>query len=145
MGAALITSGGKDIFQNGTGGGSGLVSISGIDSMVQGITIYDSVSVQMGETMQFFLTFDDATKFIHFGQAIGSVQVQGTAYCSSRGDMPGAGKFGGVYKGLVGKATKISVGGATVRAVITSAQLSIVSEMDIMGHFTFTFAVIHNG
>jgi hypothetical protein len=142
--AAVFVSGSTDIFQNNSGGASGLITIPAVDGLVKGITVYDSVSVQMGETLQFFLTFDDVTKFIHFGQAIGSVQAQGTMYSDCNGQIPSASQFSGAYNSLKGSAVSISIGGTTVKAVLNSAQLTVVNEQDIMAHFSFNFSIVQN-
>ena len=143
MPAAFISSTNGDLFKSG-GSGSHLVSIPHIDEIVGpgGLALYDNVSIQIGETIQYFLTFDDVIKYIHFGKGVGAVTVEGTMYSDCSGDVPGAYGFAAAIGAIRGKAQYLSVGAATVTAILTNSQLTITSQPDTMAHFIFNFAVV---
>jgi hypothetical protein len=143
MSATFFTLSKSDLFKSG-GSASSLVSIPSVDSIVSksGIAVYNSVSVQVGETIQYFLTFDDVIKFIHFGKGVGAVNVDGTIYSTCDGDLPGLSKVGSAISALRGSPVKVSVGPIVVTAVLTSAQVTVVGDPDTMANFLFNFAVV---
>lgn len=147
MPASMINASGGDLFKSGGGGASGLIRIPAVDSLVGAgtLAIYDSVSIQLNETTQFFLTCDDIVKFTHFGMGVGTVIAEGTMYCTCSGSIPSAAKFEGAVRSLRGKPITAMVGGTTVTAVLNSAQLTIVGDPDTMAHFVFNLAVIGEG
>lgn len=144
MPATLVTLGGGDLFKSG-GGADSLVNIPAVNSIIGpgGLAVYDSVSAQVGETIQFFITFDDVIKFIHFGKGLGNVTAQGTLFCDCSGDLPGKGGVVGAIKSLRGKQQTLSVGGLQCTGVLTSASLTITGGDDTMGTFNFQFAVVN--
>lgn len=138
----------KDVFKNG-GKAQHLVKIPEVDKIVEagsgGAALYNNVSMQLGETMQFFLTFDDVIKFIHFGKALGSVTVEGTIFCDCKNDLPRLKKLAKAITALRGKEKKILLGEGgviTMTAVMTSVQLNIVGDPSTMANFVFNFAVV---
>jgi len=143
MPASLVTATSGDIFNSSAGAASGMVSIPGVDGIVSGgLAVYDSVSMQIGDTIQYFLTFDDAIKFIFFGKGVGSVTAEGTMYCTCNGSIPALSQWAGAVGKTRGKAVSISVGGAVVQGILTSAQVNVMSEPDTMAKFIFNFAVV---
>jgi hypothetical protein len=140
----------NDLFKSG-GSAQHLVKIPEVDKIVsatsggnEGAAIYNSVSMQLNETMQFFLTFDDVIKFIHFGKALGSLTVEGTIFCDCKSDLPKLKKMADAITKLRGKEQRIVLGGGaiTMTAVMTSVGLSIVGDPDTIGNFVFNFAVV---
>jgi hypothetical protein len=119
------------------------VNVPSVDDIVGegGLAVYDSVSVQINDTIQFFLTFDDVVKYVFFGKGIGNVVAEGTMY-SGCGGLPGLSKAASAVGGLRGHKVKVSLGGFAVEAILTSAQVSVIGEPDVMGRFVFTFAAI---
>jgi hypothetical protein len=144
MPAHFFTYSGGDLFRTSGGGGAYLVSIPLVNSLIGpgGLAVYTNVTLQLSETLQYFLTFDDVVKYIHFGKGVGSVTVEGIMFSDCSGDVPGAKKFSSIYSGLRGRTTQISVGGTTVRAVLTTGTISIISEPDTMAQFSFSFAIV---
>jgi hypothetical protein len=132
------------IFGSG-GGAQGLVTVPKVDEIISSkgnLAIYDSVSVQINDTIQFFLTFDDIVKYVFFGKGIGSVVAEGTMYSACEGGVPGLKACASAVGGLRGEPVDVSLGGFAVSAILTSAQVSVISEPDIMGKFVFNFAAI---
>jgi hypothetical protein len=146
MPASYIT-GSEDIFGNGKGSADALVLIPGVDECAgaAALAVYDSVSLQVNETVQYFLTFDDATKFIHYGKGVGTIQAQGTMYPDCTNHLPGAKQFKKAVSGLRGKAIQAMVGSVNVTAVLTNAQITILTEPTTMAQFVFTLAIVNHG
>jgi hypothetical protein len=135
---------GGDLFRTSGGGGAHLVNIPGVNSLIGGggMAIYTNVSIQLSETIQYFLTFDDMIKYIHFGKGVGSVTAEGIMYCNCSGNVPGAAMFGSIYAGLRGSPQMIVIGSTAVKGVLTGAEMSIISEPDTMAQFSYTFAIV---
>lgn len=126
------------------GGAQGMVSIPAVDNIVGGsnLAVYDSVSVQINDTIQFFLTFDDVVKYVFFGKGIGSVVAEGTMYSTCGGGIPALRSCAAAVGSLRGRKVSVSIGGFAVSAIFTSAQVSVISEPDVMGKFVFNLAAI---
>lgn len=146
MPATFYTLSTGDIFRNG-GGASHLVSIPTVESIVssRGLAVYNSISLQLGETIQYFLTFDDVIKYIHFGKGVGAFTVEGTMYCDCDGNLPGISRFTGAFSALRGKSVNVILGGATFTCILTQAQLAITGDPDTMAQFSFSFSVVNHG
>ena len=146
MPAAFFSLTRNDVFKQGVGGAQSLISVPNVDDIVQqeGLAIYNSVSLQLGETIQYFLTFDDVIKFIHFGKGVGTLTVEGLILMGCNGQMPGLKKIKSAISALRGKPQKIDVGGIVAAAVMTSVQINLTSEPDTMAQFVFTFSVVNH-
>jgi hypothetical protein len=144
MPAAFFSLGEDDIFKQSIGYGDSLLSIPEVDKIVQqdGLAVYDSVSLRLGETIQYFLSFDDVIKFIHFGKGVGSLVVEGTLYGDCFGDIPGLIKFRSAVAALRGKEQPIDIGGIVVVGIMTDNQVTIVGDPDTMAKFNFTFSIV---
>ena len=145
MAAAFVNLEKDDVFKSG-GSADHLVKIPQVDNIVgqSGLAIYTEVSVQIGETIQYFLTFDDVIKFIHFGKGLGTVNVAGIMFSKCDGDIPGLNKFSGAVSGLRGKEQTISIGSMTLTVILNSAQISVISEPDTMAQFVFNFSIVNH-
>lgn len=146
MSASMYSTTKKDIFVSGGGGAAGLVKIPEVDKIVgaKGLAVYDSVGLQLPETVQYFLTFDDVTKFIHFGKGVGSVQVEGTMYSDCNSSLPGAQLFAGAVTKLRGRQQEVIVGGVPVTAILVNSQITVMAEPDTMAKFVFSFSVVNH-
>jgi hypothetical protein len=145
MPAAFITLTDKDVFKNG-GAASHLLQIPKLDSIIgkEGLGIYNSASVQLAETIQYFLTFDDVIKFIHFGRGLGSINIDGTLFCNDSGSLPGAAKFIEAVTALRGQPQDFTFGPLTLTGILTGMQYTVVGEPDTMVHFVVNFAVVNH-
>ena len=145
MAATFFTLGKRDVFKSG-GSADAMVYIPSIDRIVSkaGLAVYNSVSVQLGETIQYFLTFDDVIKFIHFGKGVGAITAEGTMYSNCDGNVPGLSKVASAISALRGKPVVLKIGSIMVAGVLTSSQVSLVGEPDTMAQFVFNFAVVNH-
>jgi len=147
MPAAFFALSNNDVFKQNIGGGQSLISIPEVDNIVQkdGLAVYNTISLQLGETIQYFLTFDDVIKFIHFGKGVGALTVEGTLYGDCYGSIPGLAKFKAALGNLRGKEQPVDIGGIVVTAIMTSAQVNLVGDPDTMAQFNFAFSVVNHG
>jgi hypothetical protein len=146
MAAVFVQTTGGDLFKRKSGSGSHLIKIPSIDSLVssQGLAVYDTVAVQLGETIQYFLTFDDVIKYIHFGKAVGNITVGGTMFSTCSGELPGLSTLLEGISQLRGKETTITVGGAGFTAVMTNVNITLVAEPDTMAMFQVVFSIVNH-
>jgi len=103
------------------------------------------VSLQLSETIQYFLSFDDVIKFIHFGKGVGALVVDGTLFGDCYGSIPGLNKFRSALSELRGKEQRVTLGGMVVVAIMTQAQVNLVGDPDTMAQFNFTFSIVDHG
>lgn len=145
MAATFLTLGKKDLFKSG-GSADAMISIPAVDEIVtkSGLAVYNTVSIQLGETIQYFLTFDDVIKYIHFGKGVGSVTAEGTLYSTCTGNLPGLNKVAQAISTLRGRTLIIKIGAIVAAAVMTSAQVTVMGDPDTMGQFVFNFAVVNH-
>lgn len=143
MGAVFVTVQGGDIFK-GVPGISHLIKVPKIDDILgqSGLALYTQVSVQLGETLQYFLTFDDVIKFIHFGKGLGNIVADGIMFSERNGDLPGLPQFFQAFSSLRGKKETITVGGEAFTVVIASASITAIGEPDTMAYFQAVFSIV---
>jgi hypothetical protein len=133
----------NDLFKSG-GIAPPNMSIPEVDKVVKPevIAMYDSVGVQFGETCQFFLAFDDVIKFIHFGKALGSIQVEGTMYADCDYALPAFSKYRDAFSALRGKPIAVQVYSVTMRAVMVASSVTVIGDPDTLAKFSFQFSVV---
>ena len=146
MAATYYTAQGGDLFKRETGGASSLVSVPALDGLIgeSGLAIYSDVTVQLGETLQYFLTFDDVIKFIWFGKGLGNITVNGVLFSDCSGALPGMSQYFSAFSSLRGQSTEITVGEQTFTAVVSNANLSIMAEPDTMAQFQLVFSIVNH-
>jgi hypothetical protein len=146
MAASFYTASGNDLFLNQAGGATSLISIPAMDGIIgeTGLAVYNEVSVQLGETLQYFLTFDDVIKFIHFGKGLGNILVNGSLFSDCSDNMPGLQPYFGAFSEMRGEVTTITIGGRAFTVVVSNANLTIVSEPTTMAQFQFAFSVVNH-
>lgn len=134
-----------DMFKN-AGNAQHLVKIPEIDAVMGAgaLALYTSVSLRLGETIQYFLTFDDVIKFIHFGKGVGTLSVEGLLLCDIDGDLPGIHKYYKAIGKLRGESVTATVGPVTMTVVMTDVQNTIMSDPDTMSQFTVNFSVVNH-
>jgi hypothetical protein len=146
MPAVLVTATDKDLFQSG-GTVDHLIAIPAVDSLIgeEHLALYNTVGLRLNETIQYFLTFDDVIKSIHFGKGLGSIAVEGTMFCTKTGDVPGLNQFSSQFGALRGKVEQLTIGDTAFTVMVTEAQLQLSGDPDTIANFSFNFAVLdHN-
>lgn len=145
MPATFVTLDKQDYFSSG-GAADAFIDIPGVRDIIgtAGLAIYNSVSVQLGETIQYFLSFDDVIKYIHFGKGLGNITVEGTLFSDCKGNIPGIKKFKQAFSLLRGQQIDITILPMVLTAVMTGSQFTVTSEPDTMAHFIFTFSIVNH-
>ena len=145
MAATFITLERGDIFKSG-GGAQSMIRIPSVDGIIgkSGLAIYNTVSFRLGETIQYFLTFDDIIKYIHFGKGLGSLTVEGTMFSDCDGNIPGMSKFQQAIRSLRGKGQILVVGNVAMAGIMTDVQLSVTSDPDTMANFVFNYSIVNH-
>lgn len=137
----------KDLFNSG-GTADHMIIIPEVDSIMgeEGLAIYDNVTYQLNETIQYFLTFDDVIKFIHFGKGVGTLVANGMMFSNTDGELPGISAFENAITGLRGKEQLVYIGGgrAELTCIMSSSQITVTSDPDTMAHFTFNFGIVQH-
>jgi hypothetical protein len=144
MSAVLVTGPKNDMFKN-AGAGEHIIKIPSVDDIVAanaGIAMYNTVSAKLSETIQYFLTFDDVTKVIHFGKAVGSLNVEGTLFSTCSGEIPGMSKFSAAFYALRGNVVDAVIGNISVKIIMSDAQVTIVGHPDTLADFSFQFSIV---
>lgn len=145
MPAAMITLSQGDIFKS---GGNQQVRIPAVDSIVgkNAIAIFTNITLALSETVQYFLTFDDVIKFIHFGKGVGSFTVEGTMYCDCGGSLPGLTYYFNAISSLRGKPITVSLlgGSPAIVAVLVDTSVRVTGDPDTIGDFTLHFSIVNH-
>ena len=145
MAASFLALSRSDMFYSG-GAVTHLLGIPAIDALLSdvGLALYDSVIVQVGETIQYFLTFDDVIKYIHFGKGVGTITVEGTMFSDCDGFLPGFSIFNNGVSELRGTTQVISLGGRAFTVIMTNASINVVGEPLTSAKFTFNFSIVNH-
>ena len=136
---------GKDLFK--TGGTTGLIVIPELDNLADDlelVTIYNSVAVQLNETLQYFLTFDDVIKFIWFGKGVGSLVVDGTMYSDCDGDIPSLHRINETISSMRGELLQAQVGSMTLDVILAGVQVTTVPDPDTLANFQFNLSIVNH-
>jgi hypothetical protein len=146
MAAILVNVDGNDIFKRKAGNASHLIKVPSVDDVIgkSGLAIYTDVTLQLGETIQYFLTFDDVIKFIHFGKGVGNVVANGILFSNCDSDIVGLPKLLQAIRALRGQETKILIGSETFTSILTNASINITGEPDTMANFQVVFSVVNH-
>lgn len=132
-----------DMFHS--GGTANPIYIPKIEELVSSnglLSLYTQVSTQLNETIQYFLTFDDVIKVIHFGKGLGTIVAEGIMYSDCDGEIPGFDTFKQAITDLRGEIITATIGPMSLTVIMTSVQVTLVPDPTTMGHFTFTFSIV---
>lgn len=134
-----------DLFHS--GGTANPIYIPEVEKLVSDnslLALYTQVSTQLNETIQYFLTFDDVIKVIHFGKGLGTVTVEGIMYSDCDGEIPGFDTFKEAVSKLRGEVVEAVVGPMTLTVIMSSVQVTLLPDPTTMGHFTYSFSVVNH-
>jgi hypothetical protein len=145
MAAIFINNTKSDLFHS--GGTANPIYIPKIEDLVSEnsmLALYTQVSTVLNETIQYFLTFDDVIKVIHFGKGLGTITAEGIMYSDCDGELPGFDAFKQAISDLRGEVVEAVIGPMTLTVIMTSAQVTLVPDPITMGHFTFSFSIVNH-
>ena len=133
----------NDIFLNSIKYGNP-VGISFLPDLVSAanLSIITHVGIQTTETIQYFLTFDDAIRFFFFGRGLGNLVVQGVCFSDNSGIIPGLSNVGQALSNNRGKAVSVSLSGVGgFSGVISATSFDISAEPDTTATFSVTITI----
>ena len=145
MAAIFMNTTKSDLFHS--GGTANPIYIPEIEQLVSDnsmLSLYTQVSTQLNETIQYFLTFDDVIKVIHFGKGLGTITAEGIMFSDCDGEIPGFDTFKKAISALRGEVVEATIGPMTLTVIMTSAQVTLIPDPTTMGHFTFSFSVVNH-
>lgn len=146
MAAIFVSTEKGSLFQTGFTS-TPVVSVDTIDSAITSgsYAIYTDIQVQTSETVQYFLTFDDVIKYIHFGKGVGAVTVNGILFADCSETIAGLANFWKTAGSQRGKVVRVSMAGLSAKAVLTNIAVNVVGEPTTMAQFSLQLAMIdHN-
>lgn len=108
-------------------------------------TIITQVGVQLNDTLQFFLTFDDFISYYYFGKGLGNLTVEGLILQNCDFELVGLDHILEQVQLHRGKKIKFAWGEKfSFWGVLTSISFNKVSEPETMISFQAQFALIDN-
>lgn len=143
MAAYFYTYNNQDVFKVAQSDGS-IVAIDFLDNVIgsENLIIYDSISAQTSEIIQYFLTFDDVIDYLHFGKGLGNISVSGTIFSDCNEELPGVGALYDAFGEVRGKTVNFSLGTYSATAVVVNSAVTVVAEPDTMATFNITMNII---
>jgi hypothetical protein len=144
MAAIYVNLEGGDVFKREAGGASGILRIPSLDDIIgtTGLAVYSDATLQLGETIQYFLTFDDVIKYIHFGKGLGNITINGFLFSDCSGSLPGVEKYLNAFQSLRGTTQDLTLGYKTFTCIVTNCNLTLMAEPDFMASFQMGFSVV---
>lgn len=107
-----------------------------------GFSIINAVTVQNGDTIQYFLTFDDFISYFYFGKGLGNMSIEGTMFMTCNGYSPGIDVFYNQISRFRGQAVDVSFGSAVFTGVISTFTTTAVAEPAGTIDFTVQLSII---
>ena len=145
MAAIFMNTTKNDLFHS--GGTANPIYIPKVEELVDNnsmLALYTQVSTQLNETIQYFLTFDDVIKVIHFGKGLGTITAEGIMYSDCDGEIPGFDTFKKAVSDLRGEVVEAVIGPMTLTVIMTSVQVTLVPDPTTMAHFTYSFSIVNH-
>jgi len=144
MAAIFYTSSDNDIFRGNIPFKSP-INISIMSNFLgnsENVSIITELSIQTSETLQYFLTFDDVIHYLFFGKGVGNINIAGILFSDCSGSLPGLGGFYNSIGSMRGNPTTVSIGNVVFKGIISSANVTVLSEPDTMAQFQIQLAMI---
>lgn len=105
------------------------------------LAVITEMSIQNSETVQFFMTFDDAINWFYFGKGLGSLTIRGMLLTCENGT-PGLGVLlDDVMRKARGKSVDVSLGNAVFRCLMTSFNLNLSQDPSPVVEFTLGLSI----
>ena len=109
------------------------------------LALITEMSIQNNETVQFFMTFDDAINWFYFGKGLGTLSIRGMLL-TCEGGTPGLPVLlDDVMRKTRGKSVDVSLGNAVFRCLLTSFNMSLSQDPSPVVEFTLNLSIYsHN-
>lgn len=106
-------------------------------------SVITEFAVRNTETIQFFLTFDDAISYFYYGKGLGEVNIGGLLFTDANGKLNGLQNYHDMIGRNRGKEIQISVGWMGLTCVLNGYNLDIVPD-ELLGKFQLSLTVINH-
>jgi hypothetical protein len=100
------------------------------------LALITELGIQNNETVQFFLTFDDAINWFYFGKGMGSINIRGMLLTCDSGTPGLPVLLDDVMRKMRGKSVDVSLGNAVFRCIMTSFNLMLTQDPAPVVEFT---------
>jgi len=92
------------------------------DGMTNELGLVTSVGMQIQESIQYFLTFDDIINYLHLGKGVGNISIEGIAYPNCAYTFPALRTFFSIVSANRGQIMKTSfIGGGAFSGPLIAA------------------------
>lgn len=138
--------GNKEVFRSGINVLTS-VKVPFLDNLLaaDNLALITEMTIQNSETVQFFMTFDDAINWFYFGKGLGSLSIRGMLLTSDKGTPGLPVLLDDVMRKMRGKSVDVSLGNAVFRCLMTSFNLSLTQDPSPMVEFTLGLSIYsHN-
>ena len=116
-------------------------SLQGLEN-AGNVTIITDSQINMRDTNQFFMSFDDKIHHYHFGKGLGTISVQGLILPNCKGELAGVKALFQKIGKMRGKTETISVGSHTFTGVLVDSTVTFSGEPMTNAVFQINFAMI---
>lgn len=109
------------------------------------LSVITEMSIQTSETVQFFMTFDDAINWFYFGKGLGSLNIRGLLLTCDKGTPGLSVLLDDVMRKTRGKSVDVSLGNAVFRCLLTSFNLNLTQDPSPVIEFSLGLSIYsHN-
>jgi len=106
--------------------------------------VITSLEVINTETIQYFLTFDDAINYFYFGKGLGTINIRGMIFSDCNGNMPGIGAFYNAVGAVRGKTVRVSLGYAAFEGVVSNFSTATAPDPALLTEFSLTLTMTNH-
>lgn len=138
--------GDRDIFKSGINVLTS-VRVPFLDTLLTkgNLAVITEMGIQNNETIQFFMTFDDAINWFYFGKGLGSLTIRGMLLTCDDGTPGLPILMDDVMRKTRGRSVDVSLGNAVFRCILTSFNLNLTQDPAPVVEFTLNLSIYaHN-
>lgn len=109
------------------------------------LAIVTRVGIQNRDTIQYFMTFDDAIHYFYFGKGMGQISISGMILSDDTGAMPGVSHY---YNNVIGqnrgKSVYVSMGNITFEGVISNFTTDTTVDPEFVTQYEITLTIVNH-
>jgi hypothetical protein len=106
------------------------------------VSIITDIQINLRDTNQFFMSFDDKIHHYHFGKGLGSIAVQGLILPNCDGELPGVDRLFQNIGLMRGTDHELSIANTTFTVVFVDSTITYSGDPMTNAVFQINFAVI---
>lgn len=138
--------GSKEVFRSGINVLTS-VRVPFLDNLLapSNLAVITEMSIQTNETVQFFMTFDDAINWFYFGKGLGTLTLRGILLTCDDGTPGLPVLLDDVMRKTRGKSVDVSIGNAVFRCLMTSFNMNLSQDPSPVVEFNLSLSIYsHN-